>query len=97
MFNNPAEPLGLPCLDDMIHIHELDRILMEKYYPPIKRALEKTEYPYSAEEFAGMIPGLTIQPSVLIPAQDTYFHITLEAEADVDAFIALAERYFGAS
>lgn len=130
-------------------IAELDTILMEKYYPPIRRALQKTGYPFrslddgdipihsstevtglgraltfmlfdqlggaivrgsiirsrtgymfkrefflglpentdpsflfrivSAEEFAGTLPGITIQPPVIHPEWDTYYYITLEA------------------
>lgn len=133
-------------------IAELDTILMEKYYPPIRRALQKTGYPFSsvddgripissssegfglgraltfmlfdqlggaifrgslirsrkghmfkrefflglpentdpsflfrivaAEEFSGMLPGITIQPPVIHPEWDnTYYHITLQASS----------------
>lgn len=33
----------------------------------------------SAEEFSGMLPGITIEPPVIHPEWDMYYHITLEA------------------
>ena len=136
-------------LENPATIRELDELLIRKYYPPIRRALQETGYPYSSiddnqiplesrwngpelgrclifmifdelggavlrgsltrsrtgfmfgrefflglpattepaflfrimaeEAFAGMMPSLTIQPSVLHPERDTWYCIKLES------------------
>ena len=149
-----ADPRGdRVILENPAAVKELDELLIEKYYPPIRRALQDTGYAFSSidddaipiesrwsgpelgrcltfmlfdglggailrgsltrsrtgflfgrefflglpettepsflfrimaeEDFAGMMPRLTIQRSRLHPEWDTYYSITLESAAGV--------------
>lgn len=140
-------------LENPAAIKELDELLIEKFYPPVRRALQETGYPYSSiddgaipirsepkgsalerrltfmlfdelggailrgwlsrsrtgfmfgrefflglpattepsflfrimaeEAFSGMMPSLTIEPSVIHPERDTYYCIKLESAAGI--------------